>query len=118
MLNFKNITTIVLLLALFAATPIPAAESGSLNYTVLEELSIQGKGIPKGRYEVKWEVEGRDAQVSFIPAGESVGFMLKGKVEKTINEYEFNSFVYKNNPNGKRTISQFEIGGKKFRIIF
>ena len=118
MFNCKNITTIVLFLALFAATPMAAGESGSLNYTVMQDLSVQGKGIPKGRYEVQWETEGEDARVLFIPAGNSAGVTIEGKVEKTPNEYDYNSFVYKDNSRGKKTITQFEVGGKKFRIIF
>jgi hypothetical protein len=118
MLKCKQTKIILILLAIFAAATVIAAESGSLNYVLLFDFSFKGVQLQKGLYNVEWEVEGQDAKMIFKPAGKADGITINGKVEQAPNEYAADNIIYKKDSNGQRIISQFEIGGKKIRIVF
>jgi hypothetical protein len=117
MFNSKNLIIMFALLALLAATPIMAAESGSMRFNVMEDLHVAGEALVKGQYEIKWQVEGTDASVTFIRSGKKEIVTVKGKVEETPNKYDYDSVGFAKDASGK-IIKQIQIGGKNIRIVF
>ncbi len=114
----KKTKIILMLFAIFIAATVIAAESGSLNYVLLFDFSFEGIQLQKGLYKIEWEVDGQDAKMTFKPAGKADGVTLNGKVEQAPNKYVADNIIYKKDSEGRRIISQFEIGGKKIRIVF
>jgi hypothetical protein len=117
MFNSKSLVIAFMLLALLAATPIMAAESGSMKFNAMEDLHVAGEALVKGQYEIKWEVEGTDANVTFIRSGKKEIVTAKGKVEETPNKYDYDSVGFAKDASGK-IIKQIQIGGKNIRIAF
>ena len=118
MLNCKNTIIVFMLFAFFTAATSMAAESGSLNYVLLFDFTYKGELLKKGLYEIEWEIMEQDAKMTFKPVGKTGNVVVKGKVEHALNEYAATNILYKKDSSGQRIISQFEIGGKKFRIVF
>ena len=118
MFNRKSLIMIVTILVLLTAIPLVAMESGSAKFVVARTLFVAGTEVKAGVYDVKWQAEDQQAEVTFAPVGKPGGITVKGTLEEVDKKYNLNSVAIGTDAFGREAILQLQFAGKKVRINF
>lgn len=92
------------------------AKPKSENITLYQDASINGTTLPAGDYVVKYDLEGNNAQVTFMKGGKEVA-SANGEV-KTLTKKPDANQVIMDIAGNSRTISEIDFGGKDTAISF
>ncbi len=92
------------------------AKPKSENITLYQDASINGTTLPAGDYVVKYDLEGNNAQVTFVKGGKEVA-SANGEV-KTLTKKPDANQVIMDIAGNSRTISEIDFGGKDTAISF
>jgi PilZ domain/SPOR domain len=92
-------------------------ERGSRDFTLVSPVTLGGARTPEGEYTIRWESYIGDASVKFM-RDNSVIAEADGKWVKHDNKYERDSYVYKRNPDGSRTLLEIHFEGMRQALVF
>jgi hypothetical protein len=101
--------TLVLGLAVFVATGAFAANKGT--FKAEERVEINGLQLAPGEYQVRWEGNGPNVELSFIKGNKEIG-KTAAKVTQLPDAPSFDSAIV-NHANGKAVVSEIQFAGKK-----
>jgi len=102
-------------LALLIATSAFAAESHKATVQFLDPVQINGKKVPAGDYQVKWEGNGPSVDVT-ISQGKKVLATSSAKLVDLDSKSLTDAALVKNNPDGSRALTEIRFSGKKFAL--
>jgi hypothetical protein len=106
---------VLALALLLAASAFAASDTHKGNLQFLEAVQVNGKQLPAGEYQVKWEGNGPDVQVT-IAQGKKVFATVPGRVVEMQSKSSSDAALLKNNSDGSRTLNEIRFSGKKFSI--
>jgi len=110
-----RITVRFALLALALTLSLSAfAKPKSENITLHAGATVNGTNLPPGEYVVKYDVEGSNAQVTFVRGGKEVA-STTAQV-KTLDKKSTSNQVVMNGDS--HSISEIDFGGKQTAITF
>jgi hypothetical protein len=92
-------------------------EKGWRSFTLLSPVTLNGARTPEGDYTVSWESYIGDASVKFIHRN-SVVATAEGKWVKRDVKYKRDSYVYRRNIDGSRTLLEIHFGGMRQALVF
>jgi len=92
------------------------AKPKSENLTLYHDATLNGVNIPAGEYVVKYDIQGSNAQVTFMQGRKQVA-TASGQV-KTLNRKSDSSQVVLDTSNNMRAINEIDFGGKDTAISF
>jgi hypothetical protein len=115
-MKFQNISKGLLLgLALVLATGAFAATANKGSVQLMDSVTISGKQLPAGSYQVKWDGSGPNVEVSFLQKNQVVATTSAHMVD--LNQKQDNdTAVVKNNADGSKVLAQIRFSGKKFAL--
>jgi hypothetical protein len=99
--------------AVLLVTSAFAAEKGPLH--VSDPLSINGKTLTAGDYNVKWEGSGANVELTILKGKEVVATSPARLIELD-RAVESNATVSVKNSDGSRSLSQIQFRGKKYAL--
>jgi hypothetical protein len=92
-------------------------EKGWRSFTLLSPVTLNGARTPEGDYTISWESYIGDASVKFIHRN-SVVATAEGKWVKRDVKYKRDSYVYRRNIDGSRTLLEIHFGGMRQALVF
>jgi len=106
---------LVLALAVLASTVAFAGNKpGSLYLS--DAAQVNGKQLPAGNYNVKWEGSGPEVQVQFLQ-GKKVVASAPAKVEQTPSKPSKDAAVIET-ASGSRSLVEARFAGKNYKLVF
>ena len=105
----------LVLALLLAASAFAASDNHKGTLQFLDAVQVNGKQLPAGEYQVRWEGNGPDVQVT-IAQGKKVLATVPGRVVDLQNKSNSDAALVKNNPDGSRTLNEIRFSGKKFSL--
>lgn len=81
-----------------------------------EATQLNGKQLPAGTYNVKWEGNGPEVQVEFL-RGKKVVATAPAKLEQTTTKPEQGAAVI-DTASGSRTLTEARFAGKNYKLVF
>ena len=113
-MKFLNTSKGLLLgLALLLATSALAANKGSLQ--VSDPVTVSGKSLAAGEYNVKWEGNGPNVELNILQ-GKKVVATIPARLIDLDRSAAGNTAVVKRNGDGSRTLSEIRFAGKKYAL--
>ncbi len=112
-LNSKLVTlalSLVLVTSTFAASD---SHKGTLQ--VFDPVTVSGKQLAAGQYQLKWEGSGPDVQLNILK-GNKVVATSQAKVVDLEQKANGDAAVVSTNTDGSRSLNQIRFGGKKFAL--
>lgn len=103
----------LLVTALLLSTFALAANKGSLQ--IYDTLSIAGKQLKPGTYNLKWDGDSGNVQLS-IMKGKNVVATVPGKMITLPNAAQQDSAVVNHNPDGSNSLNEVRFSGKTYAI--
>jgi len=103
------------LVVMLAASAFAASDTHKGTLQFLEPVQVNGKQVPAGEYQVRWEGNGPDVQVT-IAQGKKVLATTPARVVDLQNKSNADAALLKNNPDGSRTLNEIRFSGKKFAL--
>ncbi|HZQ91109.1 MAG TPA: hypothetical protein VFA60_04900 [Terriglobales bacterium] len=100
-------------MAVLLGTGALAAEKTKLNVT--QPFTVNGKQLPAGEYQLKWEGNGPSVDVSIINDGKVVATSSAAVVSLDRPERD-SSFRLKDEAGGARSLSEVRMSGKKYML--
>jgi hypothetical protein len=97
--------------ALLAATSAFAANKGSL--LIEDRVSVVGKQLPAGEYEVKWEGDGPNVELNILRDGKLVATVPARTVELQQKDPQ-DSVLMKKNSDGTESVFEIHFSGKRY----
>ena len=113
-LTFSRISKRLLLALLLSASAF-AANKGSFNLS--GPLTVGGKQLTEGQYQVQWEGSGPDVQVIILSRGKIVTTVPARLVELT-RSGDSDATVWNENDDGTKSLSEIDFAGKKYALDF
>ena len=112
-MKFSTISkTMMLSLALLLATSAFAGDTHKGSVQFFNDVQLNGKQLPAGEYQVKWEGSGSNVEMSILRNNKVLATTPAQLVE--LNEKpSANAALINNNTDGTRSISQIRFAGKK-----
>lgn len=92
-------------------------ERGSRSLTLVSTLATDGGPAPEGDYVIRWESYIGNASVKFLRNNLLVA-KANAKWEKRDAKYRWDSYVYRKNPDGSRTLLEIHFGGMRQALVF
>jgi hypothetical protein len=92
-------------------------EKGSRSLTLASTLSTEGGSAPEGDYVISWESYIGNASVKFLRNNLLVA-KANARWEKRDAKYRWDSYVYRKNPDGSRTLLEIHFGGMRQALVF
>lgn len=92
-------------------------EKGSRSLTLASTLSTEGGSAPEGDYVISWESYIGNASVKFLRNNLLVA-KANARWEKRDAKYHWDSYVYRKNPDGSRTLLEIHFGGMRQALVF
>jgi len=108
---------VVLGLTILLATSLFAANSNKGQLATLNAITVNGKALPAGNYNVEWTGTGSNVQVNILK-GKEVVATAPASLVTLAQSSDSNAAVAKDNGDGTRTLSQIRFGGKKYALQF
>jgi hypothetical protein len=106
----KMFKGLLLGLSVLLATGAFAASKGSLQ--VNAPVSVAGKQLAAGNYEVKWDGSGPNVELSILK-GKNVVATVPAQIVNLDRSPEDNAAVVRTDENGSRVLAQIRFSGKK-----
>ncbi len=106
-----------------AAAVLAAAASASARnsetITIGHQATVGGTSLPAGEYVVSWKTHSPEASVTFRTIdGNQVVTNVPGRIEKRDTHYENDMVVYKEAPDGSRTVVEIRFAGTNTALVF
>ena len=92
-------------------------QKGSHSLILASALSTDGGPAPEGEYVVSWESYIDNASVKFL-RNNSLVTTANAKWVKHPAKYRVDSYVYRKNPDGSRTLLEIHFGGMNQALVF
>ena len=109
----SKISALLAMAVLFATSAFAAANKTSINVT--KEVVVAGKTLPAGTYNVTWDGQGQNVDLS-VAKGKEVLVKAPAHVTDLAKPAANNAVVTKQNADGTHSLSQIQISGKKFAL--
>jgi len=108
-----KISALFAMTVLFATSAFAAANKTSIQVT--KDVVVAGKTLPAGMYTATWEGQGQNVDLT-ISKGKDVLVKTPAHLNDLPRPSFSNAVVTKDNPDGTSSLSQIQIGGKKFAL--
>jgi hypothetical protein len=109
-MKLNNLAKVMVLgLAVLVATGASAANKGT--FRAQEAVEINGHQLPPGEYQVRWEGNGPNVEISFVKGNKEIAKTRATVVQLPQNPTFDSSLV--NHANGKAVVSQIQFAGKR-----
>jgi hypothetical protein len=113
-MNIKNITKSLLFGAsLLLASAAFAGERASVK--LYEDVKVNGKTLAAGKYDLAWEGNGANAQLSIRQGKETVA-TVPVQIETTASAPESTGYSTKKADDGSRSLTNVFFAGKKYTL--
>ncbi len=109
----KTIKGLLVGASLFLASAAFAGEKGTVK--VYEDVKVNGKTIPAGKYELSWEGTGSNVQVS-IQKGKEIIATVPAQIETSKSAPESTGYSTKLEGDGSKSITNVFFAGKKYAL--
>jgi len=103
------------ILALLLSASAFAVNKGSFN--LYGPVTVSGKQLTKGQYQVQWEGSGPDVQVSILSRGKVVTTVPAHLIELT-RSGDSDATVWNKKDDGTKSLSEIDFAGKKYALDF
>src|SRR5258708_27698780 len=113
-LTFSRISKRLLRALLLSASAF-AANKGSFNLS--EPVTVSGTQLTAGQYQVRWEGNGPEVQVSILLEGKVVTAVLAHLIELSRNG-AYDATVWNKNDDGTKSLTEIDFAGKKYALDF
>ena len=112
-MKFSTISnTMMLSLALLLATSAFAGDAHKGSVQFFNDVQLNGKQLPAGEYQVKWEGTGNNVELSILRNNKVLATAPAQLVDLS-QKPSSNAALINNNTDGTRSISQIRFAGKK-----
>jgi len=105
--------SLLLGMALLLATGAFAANKGSLQ--VQDPVTVSGKQLPAGDYQLKWDGKGSNVELSILK-GNKVVATVPARLVDINQSAPSDASVIRKNADGSRTLSEIRFSGKKYAL--
>jgi len=105
--------SLLLGMALLLATGAFAANKGSLQ--VQDPVTVIGKQLPAGDYQLKWDGKGPNVELSILK-GNKVVATLPARLVDMNQSAASDASVIRKNADGSRSLSEIRFSGKKYAL--
>jgi hypothetical protein len=112
-LNSKLVSLAIALV--LATSAFAASETHKGTLQVFDPVQVNGKQIPAGEYQLKWEGSGSDVQLN-IMKGSKVLATAPAKLVDLEQKASGDSAVVYKSADGTRQLNQIRFGGKKYAL--
>ena len=102
--------SLLLGMALLLATGAFAANKGSLQ--VQDPVTVIGKQLPAGDYQLKWDGKGPNVELSILK-GNKVVATVPARLNQSASS---DAAVVRKNEDGSRSLSEIRFSGKKYAL--
>lgn len=92
-------------------------EKGSRSLILASTVSTDGGSAPEGEYVISWESYIGNASVKFLRNNSLVATANAKWIERGV-KYRVDSYVYRRNPDGSRTLLEIHFGGMRQALVF
>jgi hypothetical protein len=110
----SKISALLAMAVLFVSTSAFAA-ANKASIVLGDNTVVGGKTLPGGDYTVKWEGQGQNVNLSIVK-GKKVVAETSARLIDLSKAADGSSIQTKTNPDGTRTLSRIQFGGKKFSL--
>jgi hypothetical protein len=114
-MKFSAKVVTVLVALLLATSAFAAGDTHKGTLQVFDPVQVNGKQLPAGQYDVKWEGNGPNVQVS-IERGKKVMATVPAHVVDLQDKAASDTSVVNKNDDGSRSLTQIRFGGKKYAL--
>ncbi len=105
--------SLLLGMALLLATGAFAANKGSLQ--VQDPVTVIGKQLPAGDYQLKWDDKGPNVELSILK-GNKVVATVPARLVDINQSASSDAAVVRKNEDGSRSLSEIRFSGKKYAL--
>ena len=105
--------SLLLGMALLLATGAFAANKGSLQ--VQDPVTVSGKQLPAGDYQLKWDGKGPNVELSILK-GNKVVATVPARLVDINQSASSDAAVVRKNEDGSRSLSEIRFSGKKYAL--
>ena len=105
--------SLLLGMALLLATGAFAASKGSLQ--VQDPVTVSGKQLPAGDYQLKWDGKGPNVELSILK-GNKVVATVPARLVDINQSASSDAAVVRKNEDGSRSLSEIRFSGKKYAL--
>ena len=109
----KTIKGLLVGASLFLASAAFAGEKGTVK--VYEDVKVNGKTIPAGKYELSWEGTGSNVQVSIQKGKETIA-TVPAQIETSKAAPESTGYSTRKEGDGSKSVTNFFFAGKKYSL--
>ncbi|HVO64052.1 MAG TPA: hypothetical protein VMT53_24235 [Terriglobales bacterium] len=115
-MKFSTISkTMILSLALLLATSAFAGDTHKGSVQFFNDVQLNGKQLPAGEYQVKWEGTGSNVEMSIL-RNNKVLATAPAQLVDLAQKPNNNAALINNNADGSRSVSQIRFAGKKYAL--
>lgn len=107
--------TMMLSLALLLATSAFAGDAHKGSVQFFNDVQLNGKQLPAGEYQVKWEGTGNNVEMSIL-RNNKVLATTPAQLVDLAQKPSANAALINNNADGSRSLSQIRFAGKKYAL--
>lgn len=107
--------TMMLSLALLLATSAFAGDTHKGSVQFFNPVQLNGKQLPAGEYQVKWEGTGNNVEMSLVRSGKVLA-TAPAQIIELNQKPSADAALINNNADGSRSISEIRFGGKKYAL--
>jgi hypothetical protein len=100
-------------MALLLATSAFASNKGSMN--VQENLTVSGKQLSAGDYQLQWQGSGPNVEVNIL-RGKKVVATVPARLVDINQSPSSNASIVRKNADGSRTLTEVRFSGKKYAL--
>lgn len=100
---------------LLAATAFAGSDTHKASLQLLNSAQVNGKQLPAGDYQVKWEGDGPNVEVSIVQ-GKKVLATTQARMVDLEQKSHDDAAVVQTNADGSKSLSQIRFSGKKFAL--
>ena len=111
---FSKLITASLAL-MFVVSAFAAGGSHKENFQISSPTQVNGKELPAGDYQAKWEGSGPSVQVSIVQGKKVIATVPAHLVDLDRPAYDSETET-KNNSNGDRELTTLRFSGKKYAL--
>lgn len=105
----------MLSLALLVATSAFAGDTHKGSVQFFNPVQLNGKQLAAGVYQVKWEGNGSNVEMSILQSGKVLA-TAPAQVIELNQKPSADAALINNNADGSRSISEIRFGGKKYAL--
>jgi hypothetical protein len=114
-MNIAKLSTTLFGAALLFSTVAIAGESNKGTLQLNDKVSVEGKTLDSGRYNVEWTGTAPTVQVTVLRGKETVATFSAHVTEQTIVNQR-NSYSTLSEPDGSKALTAIYPGGKRFTL--